>query len=141
MSSATALQLAPRRQPTTVPPGPGSPARPALRVLEGGRAPGRLARRAVYRRRRLVALLLVLLVTGTLVVLANAVVARTAGGGTPASVAGTSAPSEHVVQPGDTLWSIARTIDPEGDVRVTVDRLVERNGGGPLVVGQRLELP
>ena len=141
MSSATALQLAPRRQPTTVPPGPGSPARPALRVLEGGRAPARMARRATYRRRRLVALALVLLLAGTLVVLANAVVARTAGGGTPASVAGTSSPAVHVVQPGDTLWSIARTIDPEGDVRLTVDRLVDRNGGAPLVVGQRLELP
>lgn len=141
MSSATALQLAPRRQPTTVPPGPGSPARPALRVLEGGRAPARMARRATYRRRRLVALALVLLLAGTLVVLANAVVARTAGGGTPSSVAGTSSPAVHVVQPGDTLWSIARTIDPEGDVRLTVDRLVDRNGGAPLVVGQRLELP
>ncbi len=143
MSSAAALHLplSPRRQPTTVPPGPGTPRRPALRVLEGGRAPGRLAQRTVYRRRRLVALAVVLLLTAAVLVLANAVLARTAGGGTPAPVAGTSSPSVHVVQPGDTLWSIARELQPGGDVRLTVDRLAELNGGAPLVVGQRLELP
>lgn len=141
MSSAAALRLPPRHQPTTVPPGPGSPRRPALRVLEGGRAPGRLAQRAVYRRRRLAVLAVVLLLTAAVLVLANAVLARTAGDGTPAPVAGTSASTVHVVQPGDTLWSIARELEPAGDVRLTVDRLVELNGGAPLVVGQRLELP
>lgn len=43
-----------------------------------------------------------------------------------------------VVQPGDTLWSIAAEIDPGADVRATVDRLAERNGGTSLTVGQRL---
>ncbi len=43
-----------------------------------------------------------------------------------------------VVQPGDTLWSIAEDIDPDGDVRATVDRLADRNGGAALTVGQRL---
>lgn len=43
-----------------------------------------------------------------------------------------------VVQPGDTLWSIAKALDPDGDLRATVDRLADRNGGSTLTVGQRL---
>lgn len=43
-----------------------------------------------------------------------------------------------VVQPGDTLWSIAADLDPDGDLRATVDRLADRNGGSTLTVGQRL---
>jgi LysM repeat protein len=141
MSSAAALTLHPRLRPTTVPPGPGSPPRPSLRVLEGGRAPAQVAQRAVYRRRRIVALLLVVGLLAATVLLANAVVARTAGGGTPASVAGTSAAAVHVVQPGDTLWSIAQAIAPEADARLVVDQLVDLNGRAPLTVGQRLQLP
>lgn len=141
MSSASAFQLQPRLRPTTVPPGPGPSSRPPLRVLEGGRAPARLARQAVYRRRRLVALILATIVVVAALLLANAVVARTAGGGNPHPVAGTSSQAVHVVEPGDTLWSIARGLDPDGDVRLTVDRLVDLNGRAPLSVGQRLELP
>ncbi|MFZ6004987.1 MAG: LysM peptidoglycan-binding domain-containing protein [Actinomycetota bacterium] len=141
MSSATALQLQPRLRPTTVPPGPGPSSRPSLRVLEGGRAPAELARQAIYRRRRLVALMLATVLLVGVLLLANAVVVRTAGGGNPHPVAGTSSQSVHVVQPGDTLWSIARSLDPDGDVRLTVDRLVDLNGGAPLSVGQRLDLP
>ena len=44
----------------------------------------------------------------------------------------------HVVQPGETLWSIASEVDPGGDVRATVDRLAELNGGAAIQVGQRL---
>jgi nucleoid-associated protein YgaU len=146
MTSAAALQPSAVRRPTTapltVPPGPGAPARPALRVLEGGRAPGRRAQQARYRRRRIAALALVVAVAATLVLLANAVLAGAAGGGTPSSAAGTSAVAEvHVVQPGDTLWSIARELSPDADVRITVDQLVRLNGGAPLQVGQRLVLP
>ncbi len=139
--TAAALQLTPRTQPTTVPPGPGSPSRPALRVLEGGRAPGRLAQQAVYRRRRLAAVVLLVLTTAVVVLLAGAVLARSAGGGTPNPAAGTPSEVVHVVQPGDTLWSIARDLAPGADVRLTVDRLVDLNGGAPLAVGQRLVLP
>ena len=87
MTSAVALQLATRLQPTTVPPGPGSPHGPALRVLQGGRAPSRLAQQAVYRRRRLVALAVLVLTTTVVLLLASAVVARSAGGGTPVPAA------------------------------------------------------
>jgi len=149
--SSTALQIRPLRlQPTTVPPGPGRPRRPELRVLQGGRAPAAVARQATYRRRRIV----VALVLSAALLLASAAVARLAGGapssaaGDPSptsaaavSAAGVAAPLTVVVQPGDTLWSIAAAIAPEVDVRVTVDRLVALNGRSPIVVGQQLELP
>lgn len=140
-SAALDLRSAPRLRPTTVPPGRRPPQRPALRVLEGGRGPAARARRAQYRRRRLVALALLVTVVATVLLLANAVLAGSAGGGTPISAAGSSAPAVHVVQPGDTLWSIARSLNPDGDVRITVDRLAALNGRGPLQVGQELVLP
>ena len=152
--AATALQLPTLRlQPATVPPGPGRPARPTLRVLEGGRAPSRLARQAVYRRRRLVLAAVAIAVVAAVLLLANAALARLAGGD-PLSAAGPSptsaaaagaaevaAPATAVVQPGDTLWTIAAAVAPDVDVRITVDQLVALNGSSPIVVGQELVLP
>jgi Tfp pilus assembly protein FimV len=46
----------------------------------------------------------------------------------------------YVVQPGDSLWTIARRLQPQGDVRPLVDQLSERNGGPSLRAGQRLDL-
>ena len=92
----------------------------------------------VVRRRRVVA------AAGLLaaIVLAMLVVSRVAMvlGGAPASVPGHRVDA-YVVQPGDTLWGIARRIQPEGDVRSLVDRLVRANGGPNLTVGQSLALP
>ncbi len=52
-----------------------------------------------------------------------------------------SAPREiYIVAPGDTLWSIASSIDNDGDPRDTVDRLAALNGGSSIYVGQRLIL-
>jgi Tfp pilus assembly protein FimV len=51
-----------------------------------------------------------------------------------------SAPVEVVVQPGDTLWSIARRLQPSGDVRQLVDRLASRAGGAAVASGQRLDI-
>ena len=45
-----------------------------------------------------------------------------------------------VVQPGDTVWSIAAALAEGDDVRPVVDAIVEANGGADLVAGQRLEL-
>lgn len=47
----------------------------------------------------------------------------------------------HVVQPGDTLWSIARRAQASGDIRPLVDRLAAQTGGRPLQVGDRITLP
>ena len=47
----------------------------------------------------------------------------------------------HVVQPGDTLWAIARELQPIGDVRPLVARLAAARNGRPLEVGQGVSLP
>ena len=47
----------------------------------------------------------------------------------------------YVVQPGDTFWAIARSLDPDGDPRPLVDRLVADHGGPVLVVGEQIRLP
>ena len=46
-----------------------------------------------------------------------------------------------MVQPGDTLWSIAADVAPDADVRITVDQLIALNGASPIVPGQELVLP
>ena len=94
----------------------------------------------VVRRRRVVA------AAGLLaaIVLAMLVVSRVAMvlGGAPASVPGHRVGLvAYVVQPGDTLWAIARRLQPEGDVRPLVGALNEANGGAELQVGQRLAIP
>jgi len=53
-----------------------------------------------------------------------------------------SAPGTHIrVRTGDTIWSIARRIQPNGDVRPLVDRLVAANGSSMLQAGDRLLIP
>jgi len=47
----------------------------------------------------------------------------------------------HVVQPGETIWSIARALRPAGDVRPLVDRLERQLRGHPLLPGQVLVVP
>jgi LysM repeat protein len=46
----------------------------------------------------------------------------------------------YVVQPGDTLWSIASSLT-DGDIRSFVDELTDLNGTASVDVGQRLVLP
>ena len=48
-----------------------------------------------------------------------------------------------VVEPGDTLWSIASAHYPADDVRVSVDDIEQANGlpGPAIQVGQSLRLP
>ena len=46
-----------------------------------------------------------------------------------------------IVKPGDTLWSIARKMQPTGDVRRLVDRIATLNNGYGLIAGQALLLP
>jgi nucleoid-associated protein YgaU len=62
------------------------------------------------------------------------------GGGDDLSLAGGSSV---VVQPGDTLWTIAESLDEDGDVRALVDEIQRLNGLGAavLVPGQVLQLP
>ena len=47
-------------------------------------------------------------------------------------------PGVHVVQPGDTLWDIARALAPDRDPRVLVHELSGAVGGAALEPGQRI---
>ena len=117
-------------------------ARPELRLLQGG-AGRRRAGRATYRRRRLAVVVL-----GALVLLGARTALGQPGGGSPATPGPAPAtwPASagrhaHVVRPGDTLWTIARSLQPSGDVRPLVDRLAEARGGAPLRPGERVLVP
>jgi LysM repeat protein len=69
------------------------------------------------------------------------------GGGSLATTGRTGVPvvpvaaRVHVVQPGETVWSIVRDSGVRGDPRPAVDRLAAQIGDRPLQVGQRLVLP
>ncbi|HEU0132192.1 MAG TPA: LysM peptidoglycan-binding domain-containing protein [Mycobacteriales bacterium] len=109
-----------------------------LRPRTGGSAAARATRPAAVRLTRR-GRVLVLLVLVTLVLAAFSL------GRTSASAGATRrapAPTT-VVQPGETLWSIARRVAPEADPRATVARLTRLNdlGARPIVAGQRLVLP
>ncbi len=86
-------------------------------------------------RRFLVASSLVLVALGTIGVVG-------AGTGSGAADEGSSQlVTSVVVQQGDTYWSIARDLDPSGDIRPLVADLQEANSNQPLVPGQRLSIP
>ena len=57
---------------------------------------------------------------------------------TPAGRGG--AVAVYLVQPGDTYWTIARHLQPNGDVRALVDHLSSEHGGAPLQPGEQLVL-
>ena len=134
------------------------PAGATRRVALGPSAPVRPAPTVRTLRRRRLMVLLAALTTAVLIVLAASRAAATfrdvpasvperrpvpaldATAGSAATAARRAA-SGYVVQPGDTLWSIARHLQPEGDLRPLVDQLVDLNGGTDLAVGQRLPIP
>lgn len=122
----------------------GRPDRPQFHLIEGGA--GRPAPTAmVILRRRLVVLLLMVTCVVAVAVGAQAALrplVASPGGGASAASGVTQSTGGYTVQPGDTLWSVAAAIAPEGaDVRATVDELADLNGGPTLAVGQRLALP
>ena len=120
--------------------------RPALRLLQGGRDAGPSP--AVYRRRRVVALILAVALVVVAMAGIRAVLRPLTGSdeGRPLSALGASAPvpagtETLLVQPGESLWDIARDLQPAGDLRPLVDELAALNGGATLEAGQNLLLP
>ncbi|MFZ8916963.1 MAG: LysM peptidoglycan-binding domain-containing protein [Ilumatobacteraceae bacterium] len=111
----------------------------------------------IYRRRRMVVAALTLILTFAASVGIRSLASRGAGaapvsgvtpGATlPAPVAGVDVSGAfvisdgvYVVQPGDTLWSIASSLTT-GSIRGYVADLVSLNGGASIDVGQILVLP
>jgi hypothetical protein len=147
-------------------PDPVPAPRPPLRVIPGG-AEAALRRRqapGVYRRRRL-GLVLTLLVVAVASCLGFDLVEGSASAplvapapqtwrgelsadptpeppSSPAARGGTDDtwPATYLVQPGDSLWTIAEELAPGTDVRPLVDALAVRAGGGVLEAGTRLDL-
>ncbi|HEX4904623.1 MAG TPA: LysM domain-containing protein [Acidimicrobiales bacterium] len=111
---------------------PARPA-PALRLVDSGDC--RPDARVLRRRRLAVVVVLGLLLAVTLAVV-SATLSRPAEAGSLPSGRQT-----HVVQPGDTYWSIAAATTDGGDLRVAVDELIDANGGRALFPGDRIELP
>jgi hypothetical protein len=91
---------------------------------------------ATYRRRRLVAAGLALLLLVAIANLALELGARPGSADDARPVVEVSV----LVEPGDTVWSIARSLAGDGDVRPVVDALVEANGSPALAAGERLVL-
>jgi hypothetical protein len=142
-------------QPTAA----GTAAAPGLRLVGGGDAaadgyvgsgwvnpltvvpdPRRVSRRVSpeVRRRRLLFVLIGLLL------LALALPLSGTGGyshATGPALAETGHPVTYVVQPGDTLWSIAQRVEPNADPRPLVARLAAQTGSDTVVPGEHLVLP
>jgi len=106
--------------------------------------PGRQQPSVAVRRRRAVGILVILAALGALLGVGSLAGAEQGtlerdvtgfnAGGAPVTA------NIHLVQPGDTLWSLVRGAHPEGDIRPTVARLQAEHGPGPLVPGERVRL-
>ena len=95
---------------------------------------------ATYRRRRVAAAGL------ALVIVVLAAQAGGALGDSPLAVserrpASASATVRYVVEPGDSLWSIAEELEPGEDPRPVVDALAEARGDAPLIPGETIVWP
>ncbi len=107
---------------------------PHLRLVHGGGTCTQRRQEGIYRRRRIV--------VGLVLALCSVALLRWVAPllGDPA-VAPPEAGSVHIVQPGDTYWSIASSLDSDGDITGTVDAISASHGGRVLQVGDRLVLP
>ena len=117
--------------------------RPTRPTRAGCGTEGRTAfRSAAVRRRRV---LLGTVAAGLLAVLA---LPWSGTGGTTLATPGTALAggtiahhARYIVQPGDTLWSIATRLDPTGDPRPVVTLLAARLGSDAVKPGERVVLP
>jgi nucleoid-associated protein YgaU len=128
-------------RPPARPPEPRGPAGAERVDRSRRRPPTSAARRRATIRRRLTAIAF----TAGLVLVIRPLVLP---GGDPLVVPGRVTPAAaavgtrtYIVQPGDTLWSIARHVHPDQDPRPLMDQLSAQVPGGSLQAGQHLVLP
>ena len=102
----------------------------------------RVAGPGTYRRRRILVAALLGLFLSALPLLGGELIGWVTGTPGATLVEASGQPVIYVVQPGDTLWSIAERVNPPGrDLRYTVDRLSKVTGGSLLHPGQRIVIP
>jgi hypothetical protein len=79
----------------------------------------------------------------TRIVLAERAAVPAAELDTPTTLRGQAlvAGGTYIAQRGDTLWTVARALQPSGDLTEVLRRLIRLNGGSSLAVGQRVLLP
>ncbi|MCH7790366.1 MAG: LysM peptidoglycan-binding domain-containing protein [Acidobacteria bacterium] len=94
----------------------------------------------VYLRRRVV-LGLVLAVVAVGLFVSIATISTAGADRTDGSPVFAGEPASYIVQPGDSLWSIAEELAPNADRRAVVDALADVSGGASLQPGQRIYLP
>lgn len=137
MAAVLAPAPSPRPTPSGRPAAPGG--RPQLRLIPGGRSPQALA--ATYRRRRLVAALVLVTVLVIAVHLAQLLAGVAAGWSAPAPAAIDGPTVAIEAEPGDTLWTLARQVHPDGDVRPVVEAMVADRGTAAVAVGEQVRVP
>lgn len=93
------------------------------------------ATRRMYLQRRLG----VLLATVVVVVLASLLLFG--NGGVAADLDANAPVQTYRVRSGDTLWSIAESLEVDGDRRGIVEALADANGGGEIRAGEDLIIP
>lgn len=111
-----------------------------IQVRTGADVARRRARRATVRRRRR-GIALATVVAG--LVCSLALPASLPGGSSPAPRASGPLAGEtiYVVQPGDTLWSIASRFDHGGDPRPLAEALARETGSADVVPGEHIGIP
>jgi len=109
------------------------PVRSPVRHHPVAEAPRRHRTAAVYWRRRFVAVALGL---GLVVVVGQASAAL--GGSSLAPAERRPQVTSVVVEPGDTLWSIAAEVAPDADPRAVVDALVAARGTARVLPGETI---
>lgn len=116
-----------------------SAGRPALTVLQGGRSAPAMG--PVYRRRRVIAalVLVTVLVLGWQLAQAAVGVAGGWAAPTPAAIEGPTVTVE--ADAGDTLWTLARQVQPSGDVRPAVEAMLAERGDAAVEVGDQVRVP
>jgi len=103
--------------------------------------PTRLQRRRPTQQVRRLRALMLLGALVLVLVLAARLIAATLGGVPASASEGSLVPRVYVVHQGDTLWSIARQLQPNGDPRPLVDRLERAAPHRVLHPGDVIPLP